>query len=166
MEITFKKFYESVEELEEYKKETPFEVAAQVANILCSYDLENPDKFYEMLQNLMGEFQPISNMLKQNIRDRMRQNGKYKFIGKSYFKGATPENDYTPSEPLTVTVLENDYSYPEKGLARLFVKCGGADNPRPISLRQLKDGKWMLWNDSIMSLLVDIKKPESENPWM
>lgn len=46
---------------------------------------------------------------------------------------------------------------------KLFIPSGGADAPRPIQLRKAKDGKWYLWEYS--SILLDIRKPESSNPW-
>ena len=79
-----------------------------------------------------------------------------------YFVGSTPENDYQPNAPYTVEVSENQYSYEEQGIAKLFISSGGADSPRPIKLRKAKDGKWYLWEQF---LLTDIRKPESTNPW-
>jgi hypothetical protein len=93
----------------------------------------------------------------------MAQNNKAPFLGASYLNGATPQNEYTPSEPFTVTVSENPYSYSEQGYAKLFAHSGGGDSPRPIKMRQAKDGKWYLWEYS--SILLDIRVPESTNPW-
>ena len=60
---------------------------------------------------------------------------------------------------------ENPYSYENEGYVRLFVKSGGADSDRPVTVRKTKDGNYMLWSDTVMGLLSDIKKPESSNPW-
>jgi hypothetical protein len=84
------------------------------------------------------------------------------YVPRSYFKGATPANDYKPDEPYTITVSENPYSYDDQGYAKLYLQSGGADSPRPIQLRQAKDGKWYLWEQFI---LADIRKPESADPW-
>ena len=84
------------------------------------------------------------------------------YVPRSYFEGATPENDYTPSLPLKITVSENPYSYENQGYAKLFVRSGGADGLREIVLREAKDGKWYLWEQFILS---DIRQPESANPW-
>lgn len=165
IKITFEKLYSSVDELKTYSLNTPFETAALTANILCSYTKENKDNFYNMLQVLMGEVQPLSNLMKQQIDERMAQNDKWKYIGKSYFNGANKENDYTPNTPYEIEVEENPYSYTNEGYARLLLKSSGADNERPITLRKLKDGRWLLWSDSILGLLSDIRQPESENPW-
>jgi hypothetical protein len=99
------------------------------------------------------------------LRDRMAQNNKARFIGASYFNGATPQNDYMPAAPYTVTVSEHPYSYTNEGIASLHVRSGGADSPRAASARLAKDGKWYLWQTDYHALLVDIRAPESTNPW-
>jgi hypothetical protein len=95
----------------------------------------------------------------------MNEGDRLKYIGKSYFKGATPENDYTPSEPLEIEVNENPYSYQEEGYARLLLKSGGTDNERFVTLRKMKDGRYVLWSDSYKGLLAGIREPESSDPW-
>lgn len=92
------------------------------------------------------------------------QNEKYKFIGNSYFIGATPDNDYIPSR-FEIDIIRNDYSEVEDGYIRLFLKSGGADSLRPVTLRLAKDGNYYVWSDSCIGLLSHIRKPESENPW-
>ena len=84
------------------------------------------------------------------------------YVPRSYFKGATPQNDYVPTEPYTISVSTNPYSYENEGYVKLFIRSGGADNPREVVLREAKDGKWYLWDQF---LLPDIRKPESSNPW-
>ena len=84
------------------------------------------------------------------------------YVPRSYFNGATPQNDYLPSQPYAVKVSENPYSYQNQGYAKLFVKSGGADSPREITLRMTKDGKWYLWEQFI---LAGIREPESSDPW-
>ena len=165
MEIVFNEIIDSKEKMINVDRTNPYNVAALVVHTICSYDKNNDLKFYEMLKYLVGEYQTISELDKQKIRDRMLQNEKYKVIGKSYFVGATPENDYTPDVPYKVNIIENDYSNSEEGYKRLLLKSGGADSPRPITLRLAKDGIYYLWSDSYMSLLSDIKKSENENPW-
>lgn len=48
---------------------------------------------------------------------------------------------------------------------RLFLKSGGADSPRPITLRLAKDENYHAWRDSFIRLFADIRGLESENPW-
>lgn len=162
MVVTFDKIINNKEELTSFDRTNPANVAALLVHVLCNY---NTDNFYDMLQYLMGDNQEISPMMKQNIKDRMDQNDKSSFIGKSYFKGSTPDNDYTPNVPYEVEVIENDYSDDQEGYKRLFLKSGGADSPRPITLRLAKDGNYYVWSDSFIGLLADIRQLESTNPW-
>lgn len=96
----------------------------------------------------------------QFLRDRLR--GK-NYLPLAYFEGAVPENNYTPTEPLTVDVLPDSSPQDvEEGYIRMFLKTAGADSPRPIKLRQ-KDGLWYLWEYS--SILSGIRIPQKEDPW-
>ena len=92
------------------------------------------------------------------------QNNKYSYIGASYFIGSTPENNYTPQEPLQIEIKENPYMDSQDGYKKLFLKSGGADNERGITLRIAKDGNYYIWSDTFMGLLSDIRKPSSEDP--
>ena len=165
MILEFDKIIDSKEELEKYDRTNPNMVVALLVHTMCNYDKDNKDKLYDMLQYLLGDFQPLSGVAKQNITDRMMQNEKYPYIGKSYFVGATPDNDYTPSIPLKIEVKENPYTDVEEGFKRLLVKSGGADSDRIVTVRLAKDGNYYVWSDSYMALLTDIRGLESNNPW-
>lgn len=83
------------------------------------------------------------------------------------FKGATPENNYTPTEPATIEMMENAYSREQikDGILTLYVKCNGADSPRVITLRQkASTGEWFFWS-GIMGLLSQVKTPKAADPW-
>lgn len=73
-----------------------------------------------------------------------------------------PDNDYTPTQPFTITIESNQYSNAEQGYMKLFIPCGGADSPRPIKLRMKGDGRWFLWEQY---LLTGIREPKSADPW-
>lgn len=88
--------------------------------------------------------------------------GKAQYIGKSYFAGAIPENDYTPVLPHTVIVEEKPDTYAEAGYATVYICTGGADLPRPLRLRK-KGEHWFLWEHA--EVLADIRKPVSSDPW-
>lgn len=162
MILTYNKLDNSINELKEVDRTNPYNVVGEFIRIIVNY---NDSDFYDKIQFLLGENQPMSGIMKQNIKDRMTQNNKYNFIGKSYFKGSNPTNDYTPSIPYEIEVLENQYTDENEGYKRLFVKSGGADSERPITLRLAKDGNYYIWSDSFMGLLSDIREPESNNPW-
>ena len=139
----------------------PFDVAALFVLALGLYKVERT-ACIAMINHLKGPA-PLNQHDISFLNDRMAQNEKYAFIAESYFNGATPQNDYTPLKPYTITVSEGPYSYQEQGYAALNIRSGGADNPRPIKMRQAKDGKWYLWEYS--TILSDIRAPESSNPW-
>lgn len=156
-------FYDLPETLEafkvmaEAKQDTPFGTAALTVLAFCVYP-KNKELSLDMLDFLRGP-RPLSVMDKQFIADRFRDKD---YVPRSYFEGATPQNDYQPAKPYTIAVSENPYSYQNEGYATLYITSGGADSPRSVQLRLAKDGKWYLWEQYI---LADIRKPESENPW-
>jgi len=140
--------------------QTPFDTAAMLVAALCVYPLDK-DVSISMINYLKGPAS-LSNYDISFMKDRMAQNNKVGFIGASYINGATPQNNYTPTEPYTVVVSENSYSYQENSYAVMWIRSGGADAPRQVKMRQAKDGKWYLWEHM---LLGDIRPPESTNPW-
>ena len=136
---------------------TPFDTAAMTVVALSVYPADK-ELCFRMLDYLRGP-RPMNGMDKQFIADRFCDKD---YVPRSYFEGATPNNDYMPATPYTVTVKSDPHSYDEQGIAKLFIPSGGADSPRPIKLRQAKDGKWYLWEQF---LLAGIRQPESSNPW-
>lgn len=159
--FTFTTIPSSVSELQslpEAKLDSAFKTTALTILVLNYYE-QNPEVTYEMLNFLKGPGD-LSTHEKQFIRERL--SGKC-YKTRSFFEGATPENGYTPSTPLTITVIENPYSFQEENWATLYVKSGGADSPRPIKLRKKPStGQWFL-ND--IQCLSDIRIPVEEDPW-
>ena len=114
---------------------------------------------YEMLDFLKGP-ENVSPYEKQFIKERLTDKA-YKVF--SYFAGATPGNGYTPTQPYTITVIENPYSFDNENWAMLYVKSSGADNPRGIKLRRKPStGQWFL-ND--IQCLSDVREPADKDPW-
>ena len=140
----------------------PYAVAALTLAALTRYG-ESTRDCIEMLNYLKGP-EPVSGYESQFIRDRL-QGKAYKPY--SYFKGATPQNNYTPSKPYRITVDSNQYSFTTDGSGHewctMWVTSGGADNPRSIKLRKKgSTGQWFL-ND--IQCLSDIRTPASDDPW-
>ena len=159
-QITFTDIPESLEAfkaLPQAALSNPFDTAALTVAALCVFPADR-ELCYQMLDYLRGP-RPMNGADKQFIADRFRDKD---YVPRSYFEGATPQNDYMPSSPYRVTVKSDPHSYDEQGIAKLFIPSGGADSPRPIKLRQAKDGKWYLWEQY---LLAGIRQPESSNPW-
>ena len=137
---------------------SPFATAALALAALVHYE-RAPEAALEMLDFLKGPA-PLTPFEKQFLRDRLA--GKdYKI--RSYFEGATPENNYTPDVPWRIRVSENPYSYPEENRARLFVRSGGADSPRQILLRRKPStDQWFLVE---LQCLSDVRVPAAADPW-
>ena len=159
--FTFSALPESLAEMQalpEASLDTPFQAAALTVLALCAYAADK-NIGTEMLNWLRGP-RPLNGMDISFLNDRFRGNKTY--IPFSYFAGATPNNDYTPTQPFTITVESNHVSAAEQGYMKLFIPCGGADSPRPIKLRMKGDGTWLLWEQY---LLTDIRQPKSSDPW-
>lgn len=138
----------------------PEHTAALTIAALCIYPI-NQEASLEMLHYLQGP-RGITPYDKQFLEDRFRDKD---YVPRSYFAGATPQNNYEPAEPYTVTVFENPYSRSQinEGYLTLHVNSGGADSPRQIKLRHKPStGQWFLWEQFLLS---DIRKPVSADPW-
>ncbi|MDD4509457.1 MAG: hypothetical protein PHY23_00840 [Oscillospiraceae bacterium] len=146
--------------MREAAMDTPYAAAALIVAALCAYPT-NKEAALEMLDFLKGP-QPLSAYDKQFLADRLR--GK-PYLPLSYFKGATPENGYTPDRPYVITVRDNPHSYAQKaeGYVQLYLQSSGADSPRPVKLREKPStGQWFLWEQMLLS---DIRPPKSADPW-
>ena len=159
--FVFNKLPESLDELKalpEAEMNTPYKTAALSLLALCAYAAdENIGK--EMLNFLKGPA-PLSPYEESFLKERLRDN---KLVPFSYFKGAVPENNYTPDAPFTVTIFSNPYSFQNENYATLHLKSGGADSPRQFRLR-LKPSTGVWYLDEQM-ILVGIKPAVQDDPW-
>lgn len=157
--FTFNSLPKNVDELKalpESALATPFAAAALTVLALCEYE-ENAAVCIDMLNFLKGP-QPLSPFETQFLRDRLV--GK-SYVPRSYFSGTSPQNNYEPSQPYTLTVFDGPYSYKDQGYAMLYIRSSGADSQRQIKLRA-KGDQWFLWENF---LLPDIRKPAELDPW-
>ena len=138
---------------------TPFQTAALTVLALCAYAADRTIGA-EMLNWLRGP-RPLTGQDISFLNDRFRDGKTY--LPFTYFAGASPDNNYTPTQPYTIRIESNHVSGAEPGYMKLFIPCGGADDPRPIKLRQRgSDGKWFLWEQY---LLVGVRTPKAADPW-
>ena len=115
-----------------------------------------------MLNFLKGP-QPLSQKEISFLNDRFMDGASY--IPRSFFKGATPDNDYAPTAPFTIDVMEQEYSRDQQGegYVVLWLQSGGADSPREVKLRNKPStGQWFLWEQMLLS---GIRKPKSTDAW-
>ena len=160
--ITWNRLPKNLEEMKALPQadlKSPEGTAALTIAALNVYP-ENAEECYRMLDFLRGP-RPLSNMEKQFIRDRFMDGKNY--LARSYFKGATPKNEYKPDEPFTLVFSDSAAQIAEEGYKILNVKSGGADSPRSITLRNKPStGEWFLWEQM---LLAGIRIPESQDAW-
>ena len=157
--FVFKSLPQNLEELKslpEFAMSDPFMTAALTVAVLCRYEAD-PNAAVEMLNALKGP-RPLSTYEIQFLRDRLAGKGDKPY---SFFQGASPANNYTPDQPYTIKIRDDPYSYQNEGYARLQLQSFGADNPRPITLRQ-KGEQWLLWEQMLLS---DIRTPAKDDPW-
>ena len=159
---TFEALPKNLDELKalpEAIMDDPFKTAALALCALCVY-AEDRQNGTEMLNFLRGP-RPMSPAEIAFLNDRLMDGKSY--IPRSYFEGATPENEYTPTKPYTVRVISNQYSSLENGnYMKLLINSGGADSPRSVTMRKTGGGTWYLWEQN---LLVDIRIPKSQDAW-
>lgn len=164
VKFTFNELPKSLNELKalsEAKMDSPHKTAALVILSLCIYT-NNKDEGIKCLNFVRGPHQkPLLPSEIQFFDDRFRDSTGGKLIPFSYFKGATPETEYTPSKPYTLEIFENSHSYEQATYCTLHIMSGGADSERQIQLR-VASGVWYLWQQFVM---VGIKQPKSQNPW-
>ena len=89
----------------------PEHTAALTVAALCLYP-KDKDTALAMLDFLRGP-RPLSVMEKQFINDRFMDGKDY--IPRSYFTGASPDNDYTPAQPYTIRMADSHAPIAEEG---------------------------------------------------
>lgn len=159
--FTFASLPTSVAELEalpEASLDSAFKTAAICIAALCNLE-KDVNSTWEMLDYLKGP-ESVSEREKSFIKERLARK-QYKTF--SFFKGATPDNGYTPDTPYTIIVSENPYSFDEENWATLYVTSGGADAPRPIKLRRKPSTNQWFVNE--IQCLSDIRIPTEQDPW-
>ena len=160
-QITWNQLPKNLEELQALPQadlKTPEGTAALAVAAFAVYPT-NPEECFRMLNYLRGP-RPLSMYDQQFIKDRFRDAN---YLVQSYFKGATPANNYTPSVPFVLEFSDSAAQFAEDGYKRLDIRSGGADSPRQITLRlKPSTGQWFLWEQYI---LVGIRVPVSQDPW-
>ena len=136
-----------------------YAVAALSLLALTRFEADR-DASIAMLNFLKGP-DPMTPMAIQQISDRFMDGKFYKV--NSFFEGATPANNYTPSQPYKVKVTSTPYSFDTENWAVLYLHSGGSDSPRPVKLRKKPStGQWFLVE---IQYLGDIRTPPTADKW-
>ncbi|MBO6060888.1 MAG: hypothetical protein J6P98_02045 [Clostridia bacterium] len=140
----------------------PYKVAALAVVALDTYGRDR-EAALAMLDSLRGP-RPLTQLDRTFINDRFMDGNDY--VLRSYFEGTSPENDYTPSLPYTIKVMEHapsrdNYS---QGYLRLYLRSSGADSERFIDLRHKPStDQWFVWEYE--GLMPGIRIPQSKDAW-
>lgn len=150
----------SVADLDAFDLTDEYQAAAAVMCMLANFE-DNFDAALEMMDVLMGPESP-SAFDKSFVKEQIAQ---YPYVMRSYFKGATVENDYTP-EVWSIAFTEGVTARQEDGYVRLTCQSSGADSARTFTLRQKgSTQEWFIFSDSYRGMMAGIRVPASADPW-
>jgi len=121
----------------------------------------NKQDGYAAVNALRGP-RPLSRYEEQFLWDRLYDK---LYLPMVYCDGAAPGNDYTPAQPLTITVHDDPRPQDmQQGYMRCYIKTAGADSPRAVTLRQKgSTGEWFLWE--YPAIVMGVRVPVSQDPW-
>lgn len=177
---TFTTIPTNAEELKQYDITTPDGRYKTMALLILAYRTwtpTNPTDCEEMLSYLTNK--ELTQYYRNFLRDRMKADNGYRYLGNSYLNGATPANNYTPSKPISITLrqdtlpgkgnsISEDIPYFEStqttpAIYRAFTDFAGSDSSRWVcTYKHSKTGKWFIWDQSWHDLLTRIKQPAGD----
>ncbi len=131
------------------------------ALFMCAVNMlaQNLNEGLQAIDLLKGP-QPLSAHDKAWFKDRISDK---KHLAMAYFNGSTPENNYTPTKPYTLTFTEDPRPQDcEAGYISLQIKTPAFDSPRYLKLRQ-KDENWYIWD--VNSIMMGVRTPKQDDPW-
>ena len=159
--FTFAKLPATLDELKalpEAKMDTAYKTAALTVVALAVYT-KDQQAGREMLDYLNGpaEFNEYD---RQFLAEHLLAQP---YVAFSYFRGATPENNYTPGLPYVLEVKSNANSFAQENWAYIYLTSGGADTDRQVMVRKKpSEGKWYYWEQALLS---GVRTPVAQNPW-
>ena len=173
-QVTFDRLPATAEELEQVDRTGENGKFVAVALLLAAYKTwvpEDEETCAAMMAALMESPSAegvYTEFTRSFVKERMLQNGKWAYIADAYFDGASPENGYTPEEPLTVTLREYAYAPQistiygvELHVEKIVTEFSGADTERAVSVYEdPSDGRWYVFSDTYAGLLSDVREPE------
>ena len=115
----------------------PEKVCALFVIALRIYAVD-PELGMEMICFLRNEEKLEENEIKNMLKEPLKKSA---YIPLSYFKGAVPENSYTPEMPYVITVKEVGRRPRFRKEMTMYVGCPGAGVYRPVSLVKKKRRK-------------------------
>lgn len=163
--FTFTALPKNLEELKSLPEAALTDEFASAALTVLALNVypEDREACFEMMDFLNGP-DTLSGLDRQKLNDRFMDGKDY--TARSYFKGAVPENNYTPAQPYTLTVIQSAHSRDteNEGYITLYLQSGGADSERGVRLRKKpSSGQWFV--NQFEGLLAGIRIPKESDPW-
>jgi hypothetical protein len=125
--------------------------------VYCYLKAETRDEASKMLRYALYASQPIERTSAlATFVTRMKDESLH-HIFRSYAVGATPENNYSMSPDDFKFEVTRRTKHPN-GDVDLYIRCSGADSPRPVRMRQ-HDGLW--YTNSVGSIITKIREPKN-----
>ena len=155
----------------QYEPDSPYKAMALLILAFRAWTPENPTDCLEMLDCLTDTGSTIAGSdtpcpfsrytpWVSALNDRMTQNDKYRYIGNAYLGGATAENDYTPDDPVTVTLRQSAYEpYAEAteespALYQVLVSLEGVDSDRYCLFFRDGAGNWRVYGSAVSTRIL------------
>ncbi|MCQ2417416.1 MAG: dockerin type I repeat-containing protein, partial [Oscillospiraceae bacterium] len=172
---TFDKIPATLDELKKFSLKSNVEgdfdygmFAPMAATILAihTYGTDKEEAF-KMLEYIYGPNQTFSNFDKQFVQTQFMTK-ENEVLQNCYFGGASPENGYTPDEPITITLEEGPYMIkgsngtPDRYMS--FIYFDGADTERYMDVFKSSGGTWYGYESQYKHLLAGVKEPTGTAP--
>ena len=144
--------------LPEAQMDTPYRTAALTVVALAAYTRDQRAG-REMLDWLNGPAE-FSEYDRQFLAEHLLQQP---YVIFSYFRGATPENNYRPALPYVLEAKSYPTSFANENYATIHFASGGADTERQVTVRlKPSEGRWYYWEQALLS---GVRTPAAEDPW-
>lgn len=158
----FNKLPDSLPEFERLigDRKDPFNIAVLYIVALAVY-IQDKELAFRMINSLKGP-EVLSVYEKSYIKSTLSDSI---YLPYSYFKGATPENGYRPSLPLTIEAIETEDSdrMIDEGFKSIFFKSSGSEIMRSIKVRCVDStDEWFYWQQFILD---SIRRPKNLGKW-
>lgn len=157
----------TMEEFQALQAKAAKEPQGAVAVLLAAMEIYKNDEVLgkKCLELSMYRLYPsILSLMKGKLRDPESNGYSQHFINMAYFKGASPENNYTPNKPYTVEVSVNSGRPYQKltsanaNVLYLRIATQGADSPRPIEVIKPAHTEYFVINNA-SSIISQVKFP-------
>ena len=93
-----------------------------------------------------------------SLKDKLNRLKEHPEIVRSYIQGTLPDQNYKlPALPFTLRFRADTQNLAGPNV-KFYIYSTGADNARPVKVRRVKNGNWLI--SDAMSIMLMVRKPE------